>query len=89
MWICERSGGRFLQLFKEIQNDVEGVRLVQGKITGFLEDEAAASLEMIITSVESAKEADFKICFDPTLVRGMSSLRERSLRSQWTSSAVR
>lgn len=27
---------------------------------------------MIITSVESAKEAEFKISFDPTLVRGMS-----------------
>ena len=27
---------------------------------------------MIITSVESTKEADFKISFDPTLVRGMS-----------------
>ena len=27
---------------------------------------------MIITSVESAKEADFRISFDPALVRGMS-----------------
>ena len=27
---------------------------------------------MIITSVESAKEADFRMLFDPTLVRGMS-----------------
>ena len=27
---------------------------------------------MIITSVESAKEAEFKMSFDPTLVRGMS-----------------
>ena len=34
--------------------------------------DAAESLETIITSVESAKEADFKISFDPTLVRGMS-----------------
>lgn len=29
-------------------------------------------MEMIITSVESAKEADFRISFDPALVRGMS-----------------
>ncbi|MCU6747268.1 histidine--tRNA ligase [Faecalicatena acetigenes] len=63
---------KYLQLFKEIRNDVEGVRWCKEKLQGFLEDEAAASLEMIITSVESAKEADFKICFDPTLVRGMS-----------------
>lgn len=29
-------------------------------------------MEMIISSVESAKEADFKVKFDPTLVRGQS-----------------
>ena len=42
------------------------------ELKGFLADDAAASLEMIITSVESAKEADFCMKFDPTLVRGMS-----------------
>ena len=39
---------------------------------GYLAPEAADSLEMIITSVEGQKEADFKMSFDPTLVRGMS-----------------
>lgn len=63
---------KYLQLFKEITNNVEGVRYCKEKLEGFLPDEAAASLEMIITSVESAREADFKISFDPTLVRGMS-----------------
>ena len=42
------------------------------KLQGFLAPEAADSLEMIITSVESAKEAEFRMKFDPTLVRGMS-----------------
>lgn len=63
---------KYLRLFKEITSDVEGVRYCKEKLEGFLEDAAAASLEMIITSVESAKEAEFKIHFDPTLVRGMS-----------------
>ena len=63
---------KYLQLFKEITNDVEGVRYCKEKLEGFLADDAAASLEMIITSVESAKEADFCMKFDPTLVRGMS-----------------
>lgn len=63
---------KYLQLFKEITGDVEGVRYCKEKLEGFLPDEAAASLEMIITSVESAKEAEFRINFDPTLVRGMS-----------------
>lgn len=62
----------YLQLFKEITNDVEGVRWCKEKLAGYLPEDAADSLEMIITSVESAKEADFRISFDPTLVRGMS-----------------
>ena len=69
---AKESVEKYLQLFKEITGDVEGVRYCKEKLEGFLEDEAAASLEMIITSVESAKESDFRITFDPTLVRGMS-----------------
>ena len=61
-----------LALFEEITNDVEGVRLCKEKLQGYLAPEAADSLEMIITSVESQKEAEFKMSFDPTLVRGMS-----------------
>ncbi|GAA0252415.1 histidine--tRNA ligase [Faecalicatena contorta] len=69
---AKESVDKYLQLFKEITNDVEGVRSCKEKLKGFLEDEAADSLEMIITSVESAKEANFRISFDPALVRGMS-----------------
>lgn len=68
----KESVEKYLQIFKEITNDVEGVRWCKEKLAGFLPQEAADSLEMIITSVESAKEADFRISFDPTLVRGMS-----------------
>lgn len=69
---AKESIEKYLQLFKEITNDVQGVRYCKEKLEGFLSDEAAASLETIITSVESAKEAQFKMSFDPTLVRGMS-----------------
>ena len=62
----------YLALFKEITNDVEGVRYCKEKLAGFLDAETADGLEMIITSVDSVKEAEFKISFDPTLVRGMS-----------------
>lgn len=62
----------YLQLFKEITNDIKGVRYCREKLDGFLEKETGDGLEMIISSVEAAKEADFKIAFDPTLVRGMS-----------------
>ena len=63
---------KYLRIFEEITNDVEGVRWCKEKLEGYLPADAAESLEMIITSVESAKEADFRISFDPTLVRGMS-----------------
>ena len=69
---AEESVEKYLQLFKEITGDVEGVRACKKKLQGFLPEDAADSLEMIITSVESAKEADFRMLFDPTLVRGMS-----------------
>lgn len=63
---------KYLQLFKEITNDIEGVRYCKEKLEGYLEEATADGLEMIIASVDSVKEADFKLSFDPTLVRGMS-----------------
>lgn len=63
---------KYLQLFKEIKNDIEGVRYCKEKLEGYLEEATADGLEMIIASVDSVKEADFKLSFDPTLVRGMS-----------------
>ena len=63
---------KYLQLFKEITNDIEGVRYCKEKLDGYLEEATADGLEMIIASVDSVKEADFKLSFDPTLVRGMS-----------------
>lgn len=63
---------KYLQLFKEITNDIEGVRYCKEKLEGYLEEATADGLEMIIVSVDSVKEADFKLSFDPTLVRGMS-----------------
>lgn len=63
---------KYLELFKEITGDVEGVRMCKEKLQGYLAPEAADGLEMIISCVEQEKEADFRMKFDPTLVRGMS-----------------
>ena len=51
---------------------MEGIRWCGKNLADYLPAEAAESLEAILISVEEAKEADFRICFDPTLVRGMS-----------------
>ena len=69
---AEKSVEKYLELFKEITGDVEGVRMCKEKLQGYLAPEAADGLEMIISCVEQEKEADFRMKFDPTLVRGMS-----------------
>ena len=62
----------YLALFDEITGDIEGIRFCKEKLQGFLDPAIADGMEMIISSVESAKEAEFKVKFDPTLVRGQS-----------------
>ena len=62
----------YLALFDEITGDVAGIRFCKEKLQGFLDPAIADGMEMIISSVESAKEAEFKMKFDPTLVRGQS-----------------
>ena len=63
---------KYLALFDEITGDIEGIRFCKEKLQGFLDPAIADGMEMIISSVESAKEAEFKMKFDPTLVRGQS-----------------
>ena len=63
---------KYLAMFEEITNDAQGVRYVKEKLEGVLEPEYADGLELIMNSVDAVKAADFKIAFDPTLVRGMS-----------------
>ena len=62
----------YLELFKEVTQDIEGIRYLKKKLEGFLAPETADGLETIISTVEAVKEAEFKMSFDPTLVRGMS-----------------
>ena len=59
-------------LFETVTNDVAGVCFMKDTLGECLEEGAAEDLETIISTVERVKTADFKIVFDPTLVRGMS-----------------
>ena len=63
---------KYLAMFEKITKDVQGVRYVKEKLEGVLDPEYADGLELIMNSVDAVKAADFKIAFDPTLVRGMS-----------------
>ena len=59
-------------LFETVTNDLDGVRYMKETLGDCLEEGVAEDLETIIQTVEKVKAADYKIAFDPTLVRGMS-----------------
>ena len=66
---------KYLGLFRgveEAENGIEGIRYIAKTLEGFLEEDVEKNLLEIINSVNAAKMADFKLVFDPTLVRGMS-----------------
>ena len=55
------------------QTDVsEGLSALSDRLGDFLADEVRDNLTDIAQAVDAAKEADFTLVFDPTLVRGMS-----------------
>lgn len=66
------AAGSYLTLFEKATRDIAGIRYLKETLEGFLAPEAAEGLETIIASVEDTKISEFKIEFDPTLVRGMS-----------------
>lgn len=72
MGYAKENVDAYLQLFDEVAQDVTGIRYLKEKLGDFLSDETADSMEMIMSSVEAAKECEFKLSFDPTLVRGQS-----------------
>lgn len=62
----------YLDLFDKVTNDIEGVKFLKETLKDVLDSEIADNLETIITSVDKTRTANFKMSFDPTLVRGMS-----------------
>lgn len=72
MGYAKEKADAYLALFGEVTPDVEGIRFLKEKLGDCLANETAEGMEMIISSVEAAKECEFRICFDPTLVRGQS-----------------
>ena len=72
MGYTRESVKTYLSLFDEVASDVSGVRYLKEKLGDYLSDETADGLELIMSSVEAAKECDFKLQFTPTLVIGQS-----------------
>lgn len=67
---------KYMSLFDEMAKNegassVDNIDFLKGKLNGLLDDAVADNLKEIFASVNAAKTADFKLAFDPTLVRGM------------------
>lgn len=69
---AKESVDKYLTLFQGVESAENGIKYLAETLDGYLEESVEKNLLEIIDSVESAKTADFKIVFDPTLVRGMS-----------------
>ncbi len=69
---AKESIDKYLALFNGVEQAENGIRYLADELEGFLNPEVERNLLEIIDSVEAAKTADFRMVFDPTLVRGMS-----------------
>lgn len=63
---------KYLGLFRGVEGAENGLLYLADELDGFLDDKVRQNLTEIIESVEAAKTAEFRMVFDPTLVRGMS-----------------
>lgn len=71
------SVDKYLELFKALESDeykdgIKGVEYLASTLGEYLDEDIRNNLTEIMTAVNATKEADFKLVFDPTLVRGMS-----------------
>lgn len=63
---------RYLQLFFDLSEGTEGLIALKDRIGDDLAEDGVDNLITIMRSVASTQVSDFRIVFDPTLVRGMS-----------------
>lgn len=63
---------KYLDLYSKIEGNEAALSTVKDILGDELAGESFENLDEIISTVDEAKTADFKMVFDPTLVRGMS-----------------
>lgn len=64
--------GRYLGMLSGTADDAAGVRSLGSILTDVLEAEITENLARVMETVAEVSETEFKLSFDPTLVRGMS-----------------
>ena len=68
----EKNVETYVSMFGEMENAKDSLVYLEEKLSGVLEDGVIDNLRMIRESVEETAAAQFRLIFDPTLVRGMS-----------------
>ena len=68
----EERTEKYLALFAEENADSSRLLTLKEELGEYLKDASAEELKKIIDTVEAVKEGEFRVQFDPTLVRGMS-----------------
>ena len=68
----QESVDKYLDMLKNITKDAAGVRSLGEKLSEVMPVQVAENLAHIMDTVSEVAEAEFKLEFDPTLVRGMS-----------------
>ena len=63
---------KYVDLLNKAVNGEASLKSIMDTVGEELAKDPVTNLEEIITAVDASKEADFKMVFDPTLVRGMS-----------------
>ena len=63
---------RYVSLFEGLDKAEDQLAYLEEKLEGVIEPDVIPQLREVMESVDGTKTADFKIVFDPTIVRGMS-----------------
>ena len=63
---------RYIALFEGIDAAEDALVYLEEQLEGCIEPEVILNLRETIETVEDTKQADFRMVFDPTIVRGMS-----------------
>lgn len=69
---AEESVAKYLELMTTVTRDAAGVRALGKTLAEVLPESVSGNLAQIMDTVSEVAVADFKLTFDPTLVRGMS-----------------
>ena len=69
---AEESASKYVDLFVKMEEADDKLAFLEEKLSGNIEDDVIPTLRETIDTVDATKSADFKMVFDPTIVRGMS-----------------